>query len=95
MAKRPIFTPDLDGFPYVNAVEVEFKWYPGFVTSQLQKSIESLHESAEQQGISPILEISDQSASSLGVSLSTFNLELETLNGPMSVELCLSGKQGV
>ena len=93
MAKRPIFTPDLSGFPYVKVVDIEFKWYPGFVKSQLQKSIVSLHESAKQQGISPILEISGKSESPLGVSLSAFNLELETPSGPMSVECAYQGSK--
>ena len=93
MAQRPIFTPDPNEPPYVKTVEIEFKWYPGFVKSQLQKSIASLHESAEQQGISPILEISGKSASPLGVSLSAFNLKLETPRGPMSVECAYQGSK--
>ena len=60
MAKRPIFTPNFSGFPLVDAVDIEFKWYPGFAKSQLQKSIASLHEAAEKlHKISPILEISE------------------------------------
>lgn len=93
MAKRPIFIPDPSEHPYVKEVEVEFKWYPGFVTSQLQKSIESLHEAGEQQGISPVLEISGKSASELGVSLSAFNLKLETPSGPMTVECAYQGSK--
>ena len=94
MAKRPIFTPDLNGFPYVKAVDIEFRWYPGFAKSQLQKSIESLHQAVEAQGISPILEISGKSTSTLGISLSAFNLELKTLNGQtMSVECAYQGSK--
>ncbi len=94
MANRPIFTPDFNGFPYVDTVDVEFKWYPGFAKSQMQKTILSLHEAAEKQGIAPILEISSKSASRLGVSLSAFNLSLETENGQkMSVECAYQGSK--
>ena len=94
MAKRPIFTPDLSGFPYVDVMDIEFKWYPGFAKSQLQKSIASLHEAAEGQHITPILEISGKSMSPLGVSLSAFNLPLELPNGrTMSVECAYQGSK--
>ena len=62
MAKRPIFTPNFSGFPYVDTVDIEFKWHPGFAKSQMQKTIVSLHEAAEKLNkISPILEISGKS----------------------------------
>ena len=94
MANRPIFTPDFNGFPYVDTVDIEFKWYPGFAKSQMQKSILSLHEAAEKQGIAPILEISRKSALPLGVSLSAFILPLESENGrKMSVECAYQGSK--
>ncbi len=94
MANRPIFTPDTNGFPYVDTVDIEFKWHPGFAKSQMQKTILSLHEAAEKQGIAPILEISSKSASRFGVSLSAFNLPLETENGQkMSVECAYQGSK--
>ena len=95
MAKRPIFTPDFSGFPYVDTVDIEFKWHPGFAKSQMQKSIASLHETAEKLNeISPILEISGKSASELGVSLSAFHLPLELPNGrTMSVECAYQGSK--
>ena len=95
MAKRPIFTPNFSGFPYVDGVDIEFKWYPGFAKSQLQKSIASLHEAAEKlKNISPILEISGKSMSPLGISLSAFNLPLELPNGrTMSVECAYQGSK--
>lgn len=95
MAKRPIFVPDFNGFPYVDAIDVEFKWHPGFAKSQLQKSIASLHETADKLNkISPILEISSKSTSRLGVSLSAFNLLLKTPNGQeMSVECAYQGSK--
>ncbi len=95
MAKRPIFTPDFSGFPYVDIIDIEFKWHPGFAKSQMQKSITSLHEAAEKLNkISPILEISGKSASGLGASLSAFNLSLKTLDGQaMSVECAYQGSK--
>ena len=94
MAKRPIFTPGFDNFPYVKAVDIEFRWYPGFAKSQLQKSITSLHKAAEDKGIAPILEISGKSTSTLGVSLSAFNLPLKTANGQtLSVECAYQGSK--
>ena len=95
MAKRPIFIPNFNGFPYVDAIDVEFKWHPGFAKSQLQKSIASLHAAAEKLNeISPILEISSKSTSRLGVSLSAFNLSLKTLKGQtMSVECAYQGSK--
>ena len=95
MAKRPIFTPNFNGFPYVDTVDIEFKWHPGFAKSQLQKSIASLHAAAEKLNkISPILEISSKSTSRLGVSLSAFNLSLKTLSGQkMSVECAYQGSK--
>ena len=95
MAKRPIFTPDFSGFPYIDSVDLEFKWHPGFAKSQMQKSITSLHEAAEKLNrISPILEISSKSTSRLGASLSAFNLSLKTLDGQrMSVECAYQGSK--
>ena len=94
MANRPIFSSDFSEFPYVNTIDIEFKWYPGFAKSQMQKTIASLHEAAEKQGITPILEISGKSASRLGVSLSAFNLSLETESGQkMSVECAYQGSK--
>ncbi len=95
MAKRPIFTPDFSEFPYIDAIDIEFKWHPGFAKSQMQKSIASLHEAAEKLNrISPILEISSKSTSRLGTSLSAFNLLLKTLDGQrMSVECAYQGSK--
>ena len=95
MAKRPIFTPNFNGFPYVDTIDIEFKWHPGFAKSQMQKSIASLHAAAEKLNqISPILEISSKSMSPLGVSLSAFNLPLELPNGrTMSMECAYQGSK--
>lgn len=94
MAKRPIFTPNSTGFPYVNTIDIEFKWYPGFAKSQMQKSIASLHDAAAKHGITPILEISSKSMLQLGVSLSAFNLPLKTPKGrKMTVECAYQGSK--
>ena len=94
MAKRPIFTPDFGGFPYVKTVDLEFKWHPGFARSQQQKSIVSLHEAAEKHGITPVLEISSKSMLRLGASLSAFNLPLKIPNGrKMTVECAYQGSK--
>ncbi len=94
MVNRPVFFPDFNGCPFVKQVDIEFKWHPGFAKSQMQKSILSLHEAAEKQGIAPILEISRKSESRLGVSLSAFILPLETENGrKMSVECAYQGSK--
>jgi len=94
MAKRPIFTPNLNGFQYVDAVDIEFKWHPGFAKSQMQKTITSLHAAAEKQGIAPVLEISSKSILSVGIALSAFNLLLETPNGQkINVECAYQGSK--
>ena len=94
MAKRPVFLPDFNGNPYARKIDIEFMWYPGFSKAQTQKSILSLHEAAEKQGIAPILEISRKSKSDLGVSLSAFELVLKSLGGrEMSVECAYQGSK--
>lgn len=93
MAKRPIFIP-IDSFPFVERVQVEFKWFPGFSKNQIAKSILSLHESAAQLGIHPILEISSKSPEALGVSLSAFNLKISFSDmNPISVECAFQGSK--
>lgn len=79
MAKRPIYIPVLSGDLFVKTHFVEFEWHPGMSVSQKQKSIRSLHNSAQQQlGLSPILEVSSKSLDQGGVDLSAFNLMIKT-----------------
>lgn len=92
MATRPIFLP-IDPWPYVKQLEISFRWHAGFAKTQAQKSIDELHKSAAQRGISPILEISSKSKSQLGVRLSAFNLILPTQSGEMSVECAFQGSK--
>ena len=97
MAKRPLFIPvipDSSDVSFVRTIDVEFKWFPGFAKSQRQKSIDSLHQAAKRLGIAPILEISGKSKSTLGVSLSAFNLKLRAPRGQvMSVECAYQGSK--
>ena len=94
MAKRPVFSPKIDGLPYVDEILIEFRWHPGFSVSQARKSIRSLHKEAEMQGVFPILEISGKSESPLGKSLSAFELTLDTPSGQTtSVESAFQGSK--
>ncbi len=94
MAKRPLFLPDSSDVSFVQTIDVEFRWFPGFAKSQRQKSIDSLHQAANRLGIEPILEISGKSKSTLGVLLSAFNLKLRTPRGQeMSVECAYQGSK--
>lgn len=94
MAKRPIFVPIFNGYPFVEEVEIEFEWFPGFAKSQAQKSIASLHCAAAQRGLSPVLEISSKSVEPLGISLSAFHLMLKLSNNQrMSVECAFQGSK--
>ncbi len=81
MAERPVFTPGLKGSSLVIRVDVEFKWFAGMAISQKQRSIRSLHDAASQRNIARILEISSKSESKLDISLSAFNLMLNTTIG--------------
>ncbi len=77
MAIRPIFIPTNQGIPLVKTMELEFSWYPGFAVSQKQKSITSLHEIAEKEGLSPLLEVSSKSIDPKGAAYSAFRLKVE------------------
>ena len=79
MANRPVYIPKVSNEnPGVMVKDVEFQWFPGMSKSQKQKSIKSLHESANSLNINPILEISSKSDIELGVELSAFNLMITT-----------------
>lgn len=92
MASRPVFLP-LDSYPFVEERFIEFTWHPGFAKSQSQKNILSLHQSACNFGIEPILEISSKSFDSLGKELSAFNLSINTNNCIISVECAYQGSK--
>ena len=93
MAKRPIFKP-INSTPFTESIEVDFKWHAGLAKSQAQKSIDSLHQAANQHhNIKRILEISSKSRSSLGIKMSAFNLKLEHNCKTMSVESAFQGSK--
>lgn len=80
MALRPIFLATFNQ-KLVSKEFVEFNWFPGFSTSQKQKSIDSLHEEIKKiYSENNILEISTKSKNELGNSLSAFNLLIKTKN---------------
>lgn len=78
MAKRPVYVPQKTGNLEVFTKLIQFQWFPGMSKTQKQKSIASLHEAAEKEDISPVLEISSKSKEQIGVNLSAFNLKIKT-----------------
>ena len=86
-ATRPLFLPDSLGV-LVREQFVTFAWHPGMTLSQLQRSVDDFHEEAARLDISPVLEVSTRSRSPLGVSLSAFNLRLQTsmIERPVTIE---------
>lgn len=88
MAIRPIFIANPNVESFVDAVNVNFKWFPGFSKVQKQKSIISLHnEFSNSNEELRILEVSSKSENELGVALSAFNLLINTKNNKVfSVE---------
>lgn len=94
MAKRPIFISTNNPKVYVEEINIEFKFYNGFSSTQKSKSIKSLHESAKEQGFTNILEVSTKSDSKIGWELSAFNLLID-FNGDhkISVECAFQGSK--
>lgn len=76
MATRPVFVPNLGEGSLVREVDAEFEWHPGFSKKQKRKNIKELHASANEKGISPVLEISTKSQKEIGKKLSAFNLKV-------------------
>lgn len=94
MANRPIFMPSVSGTNFVNETQVNFKWVPGMAVSQKKKNVISLHQSAQQKGIYPVLEISTKSQIPLGEALSAFNLKVSLPGLPRtSVEAVFQGSK--
>jgi len=80
MTQRPVYIAQASGSELVRTEFVGFEWHPGFSVTQAQKSIQSFHLAArELLGLNQILEISTKAPLPLGVSLSAFNLEIETV----------------
>ena len=74
MATRPVFIVSLEGNRYVTVKTIEFQWVPGMAISQKQKCIDSLHNQIKTEIGNNVLEVSSKSRTSLGVSMSAFNL---------------------
>lgn len=81
MAVRPVFVPVLTGSSFVQEVDVEFSWNPGFAPIQKKRNIEALHAAAVLKGLNPVLEISTKSDRKLGMRLSAFNLRVQMEDG--------------
>src|SRR5690242_14898944 len=75
-AIRPVFVPQ-SAPRRVQAVDVEFDWFPGFAIQQQQLSIYSFHDAIRCLDIATMpLEISTRSPDELGRCLSAFNLRV-------------------
>ena len=94
MANRPVFlASDREGI-FFEEKNVEFEWFAGMATSQKQKSINSLPEAAQLEGISDILEVSTKSEEVLGNQLSAFNLTYTTSKGKvLLLEVAVQGSK--
>lgn len=67
--------------------EYEFKWYPGFAKTQLQKSIKALHECFLSEFPNKrVLEVSSASNDEIARALSAMNLQVMTSHGKYTVE---------
>lgn len=88
MARRSVYRVSNDDKKYIEEIEVDFTWYPGFAVSQKQKSILDLHtEYNKIYKYDKVLEISSKSQAELGIKLSAFNLMITTKDNRMfSVE---------
>ena len=81
MANRPVFISTQKNGLFFKQKNIDFEWFPGMATSQKQKSVNSLHESADSKGIRNILEVSTKSEEVLGNQLSAFNLSVSSPKG--------------
>lgn len=75
-ATRLVFIPKREGNTLVEVKEVTFDWHKGMSFQVRQRSLDSLHQKIQEQGIAQKpLEISSKSFNELGVKLSAFNLQ--------------------
>jgi hypothetical protein len=94
MATRPIFIVSKEDRIFFKEKNVDFSWFSGMATSQKQKSVNSLHESADSQGIRNILEVSTKSEEVLGNQLSAFNLSVSSPKGnSLPLEVAFQGSK--
>jgi hypothetical protein len=93
MAKRPVFMPAGQRDHFVDEIQCDFKWNPGFSPTQKKKNIAALHEAARRMGLSPLLEVSTKSEDKLGQRLSAFSLKIATPAGEVSIESAYQGSK--
>ena len=94
MANRPLFLTTNNPKELHNEVMIDFKFFNGFSASQKSKSIISLHQSANNQGINNILEVSTKSNLKIGWLLSAFNLMIDfDGNKKISLECAFQGSK--
>ncbi len=93
MAKRPVFFPLGKREHLVRELNFDFNWNSGFAPIQKKKNVIALHEAADKNGFSPLLEISSKSEEILGQRLSAFSLEVETEIGKISLESAFQGSK--
>ncbi|CAA6802591.1 MAG: FIG01245625: hypothetical protein [uncultured Sulfurovum sp.] len=77
MANRPIFLSTHNPKKLFKEKNIEFTFFNGFSLSQKSKSINSLHQSANEAGFNKVLEVSTKSDSKIGWALSAFNLMVD------------------
>ena len=95
MANRPVYLAK-DVPPYVERVDIEFKFYSGFSTKQKHLSIKSLHDAFnETYPDKKVLEISSKSENPLGVKAGAFNLQFRYHDSDkiLSVESAYQGSK--
>lgn len=94
MANRPIFVISDNKNEFFKEVNIEFTFYNGFAITQKEKSIKSLHENANQEGYTNILEVSTKSSDELGWKLSAFNLMVDfEIDKKISLECAFQGSK--
>jgi len=93
MAKRPVFVPLSKPNHLVNELNFDFKWNPGFAPIQKKKNVNALHNSAKNNGLSPLLEVSTKSEELIGQRLSAFSLKIQTQVGDISIESAFQGSK--
>lgn len=87
LAKRPVFIVSSQKDEFVKTETIDFEWHKGLTIQQKQKSIESFHKAFLLKFSSArVLEVSTKSTSSLGKSLSAFNLKTLVGGKEVSVE---------
>lgn len=93
MAERPVFIPRREGALFVDTVMVAFRWHAGMAPSQKKKNVIELHQSAEAQGLHPLLEISSKSDREAGKRLSAFHQKIRISGSDVTVECAYQGSK--